>query len=765
MTRRPVPRLECLEPRDAPATLVSGTTLTYRDADGDRVTVTFSRPVLTAGNVNTVFTCDIGSVDGTSDSRQQLRVIDLTGLGAAAAGAGVTTVAVRDPITGGDGFAALGHVKADGLDLGTVAIDGDLGLVACGDADPTTAGLAGLAARSMGRYGTVTGAMHLSSRVEGRLGFVKLKSDLSTASIDVQGGPDGDIGPVTIGGALLGSAAPDSGLLNASGDIGPVTIRGDVVGGGGAGSGSLRAGGRLAGVTIGGALRGGAGAESGQILARGAVGAVKIAGDVAGGDGGGSGSILGGDKLAGVTIGGSLLGGSGDASGRMLTSDVPGPVRIAGNLTGGPGEYSGSIETFARLNGLTVGGSLLGGGGRNSGSVFSHGPIGVVRITGHLIGGGGDRAGSILGNAALAGVVIGGSLVGDTGSDSGSIYSQGLGPVRIAGDVIGGSGGHSGTIESNSAAAGVTVGGSLKGGAGNDSGHIESARSTGMVKITGDVVGGSGNSSGEIDIGDNLEGLTIGGSLRGGAGSYSGRVWAVNVGSLTIAGDLVGGSAGGVASLTGSGYVECYRIARLTLGGSLIAGTDDTTGTFENNGAIRVHHDLGAVVIKGSVLGNGNHPAIISARGSATPTAASDLAIQTLRVLGRVEFAQILAGVDVSGTAVNADAQIGAVTVGGDWVASSLAAGAVPGNGYFGDADDARLSGAGVKDEAGLSSRIASVAIGGQALGTLGAGDHFGIVAEEVAVVTVGMSLALGPGSGNDTVPVGITGDFRVNEV
>src|SRR5262245_60504375 len=52
--RRPRPstlRLESLEPRDAPATLVSPMKLTYQDADGDNVAVVFSKPILNATNV------------------------------------------------------------------------------------------------------------------------------------------------------------------------------------------------------------------------------------------------------------------------------------------------------------------------------------------------------------------------------------------------------------------------------------------------------------------------------------------------------------------------------------------------------------------------------------------------------------------------------------------------------------------------------------------------------------------------------------------
>ena len=54
------------------------------------------------------------------------------------------------------------------------------------------------------------------------------------------------------------------------------------------------------------------------------------------------------------------------------------------------------------------------------------------------------------------------------------------------------------------------------------------------------------------------------------------------------------------------------------------------------------------------------------------------------RNIGRLELAQILAGYDTSLTPANADAQIGPVTVGGDWIASSITAGVVAGGGWRG---------------------------------------------------------------------------------
>ncbi len=185
-----------------------------------------------------------------------------------------------------------------------------------------------------------------------------------------------------------------------------------------------------------------------------------------------------------------------------------------------------------------------------------------------------------------------------------------------------------------------------------------------------------------------------------------------------------------------------------------------------NNGAIRVDDDIGTVLIKGSIVGNSTNSAILSARGKAVPTATTDVAIGKLTVLGRVEFAHILAGVDVNGVALNADAQIGAVSVGGDWIASSIAAGAVSGNGFFGDTDDAKMSGPGVKDDSLVFSKITSLTIGGQVMGTVGGTDHFGIVAENVGLVKVGgVTFPTTAGNSNDDFFIGITLDFKVNEV
>src|SRR5262245_19053631 len=152
--------------RYAPARLLGPTQLVYQDKDGDTVTMTFTKPVLSFGDPNKIFTFDsgAGAVNGNTSVPEQLRRIDLTSVPAAAIGVGITVNAVRSPINGGDGFVAVGEVIA-GIDLGPVKIDGDLGRILAGNGTTSTRGLAALTAQSMGRYGTSTGAANLQSGI------------------------------------------------------------------------------------------------------------------------------------------------------------------------------------------------------------------------------------------------------------------------------------------------------------------------------------------------------------------------------------------------------------------------------------------------------------------------------------------------------------------------------------------------------------------------------------------------------------------------
>jgi hypothetical protein len=453
-----------------------------------------------------------------------------------------------------------------------------------------------------------------------------------------------------------------------------------------------------------------------------------------------------------------------------LVSEIQGPLcalRVAGDIK----------ETFIHVIGgaagtvgsVTVGGSLVGGSGDFSGCIFSDGDMGPVNIRGDVLSGAG-LSGAIRSGGKLGAVTIGGSLIGGP-RESGSIFSNGdMGPVRIGGNVLGGGNGStpSGRISTLSNLAGVTVGGSLLGSAGDSSGEIASGGDMGLVRIGRDVVGGAGAQSGSIHSSGGLTGITLGGSLVGGAGNSSGEITSVgDMGSVKITGDLRGGSIAGTDSLSGSGFIDGRRIAGVTIGGSIFSGMDASTGTLSDSGGICAGNDIGPIVVKGSIIGHsssdGNPPVVISARGQVAPTATVDLAIRSLTVGGRVESTLILVGYSGS-LGQNADAQIGAVKIGGDWISSSLIVGASPGgDGLFGTADDAKLSGS-VKDDAPIS-RVASVAIKGLVIGSGASGDHFGFVAEQIGSFRcLGFTAPLS--AGTDFIELSpITGDVTIREI
>lgn len=168
--KRTTLNLEFLERRDAPATFVSPTKMTYQDTDGDNVTVTFSKPILTASNFNSVFLFNVPSV--LNASRQQLQTIDLAAIGASANGTAIAATAVHSPVNGGDNTVNIGFINAAGIDLGSVNIAGDLGQIDAGDGNAAAPAIPSLVVRSMGRFGLDTQAPggNFKSDINGALG-------------------------------------------------------------------------------------------------------------------------------------------------------------------------------------------------------------------------------------------------------------------------------------------------------------------------------------------------------------------------------------------------------------------------------------------------------------------------------------------------------------------------------------------------------------------------------------------------------------------
>jgi hypothetical protein len=476
----------------------------------------------------------------------------------------------------------------------------------------------------------------------------------------------------------------------------------------------------------------------------------------------------GGDGLANV---GAITGGANDFGNVRIQGDL-GQIDAGSGSAGVPGVKSLAVRSMGRL-GLDT----QGGGGDLQSDI--QGGLGALKVTGDVK----DAFIRVAGGTGIGSVTVGGSLIGGTGQNSGSIFSGGnMGPVRIGHDIQGGSGPSSGLVNSGANLAGITVGGSLVGGSSNPSGAIASTGDMGPVRVGHDVYGGVATYSGLIQSLGRLASVTVGGSVVGGPGDQTGEIYGGgDMGPVRIGHNLVGGSISGTTpSLDKSGFIESIggRIASIFVGGSIISGSDTSSGGgLTANASIRAGDDIGSITVAGNLVGNagadGDSPVIISARGHHTvaPGATADLAIGRIAVGGRMEFAQILAGygIDLSVAGirpVNADAQIGLVTVGDDWIASSLVAGATAGgDGIFGTADDAVISGAGTTDSPTVDSRIAGLTIGGLVFGTpdsFSATDHFGFVAQHVGLVKIGGSAVHRVSNSQD---VGETSDVTIREV
>ena len=199
------------------------------------------------------------------------------------------TFSAKTPHGGtGDGLVSVEEINADGVDLGKVKISGNLGKITAGDAVLTTPGCKGLSVGNLGQQFAVGTGEQYHSVITGKLGSLTVKHDVNFAEMEVVGGLLGSIGKVSIGGSLIGGAAPESGSIYAEGNMGAVEIDGDIIGGVGDFSGRIAtgaapAGGSIESVVLGGSLIGGGGKQSGEIGSDTAIGSIDIGGSITGG--------------------------------------------------------------------------------------------------------------------------------------------------------------------------------------------------------------------------------------------------------------------------------------------------------------------------------------------------------------------------------------------------------------------------------------------------------------------------------------------------
>ena len=289
----------------------------------------------------------------------------------------------------------------------------------------------------------------------------------------------------------------------------------------------------------------------------------------------------------------------------------------------------------------------------------------------------------------------------------------------------------------------LRLGGSLIGGATENSGEIFCTGNIGHAVIGKNIIGGLNLNAGSIEANGCIGLLRTGGSVLGGVGNGSGVVQSHGDGhGITIRGDLAGNSGLFSASVDNS----AGRIAAIKISGSLMAGTNNDAG------AIHVAGDVGSLNIRGNVIGDSSHSVEITAAGMKSLTDTKDISFGKIRIGGRVEFSDVLAGYSVDSDAVNGHAQIGSVTVKGDWIASNLVAGIRTSTGTdndFGTNTDAVITGQG---PAGVIAKIARIRIMGSVAGTSDdSQDNFSFTAQQIGAFTFGKNhLHLQHGSGND---------------
>jgi hypothetical protein len=377
-----------------------------------------------------------------------------------------------------------------------------------------------------------------------------------------------------------------------------------------------------------------------------------------------------------------------------------------------------------------------------------------------------DVSDSTAANSGIGAITLGGSLFGTLESTGG-----GMGPITVKGSILGGevtetagpiAGLHvsgsivlnAGVIDAAGAIGPVTVGGSLY-----DSAAIESLTGTiGSIKIGGSIYGQSAIvSSGNIGV------VTLGGSLS------NSQISATGVGAITSV--SIGGNIVDEASI----QANTGKIGGVTVKGALEDGSDVAT-TSGDIGAVKIGANLqtmaqivsggslGAVTINGSALGNINaangissvrihgelSAQIVSSAGNiGSVTVGGDLAgatISSAGALGSVKItgllidssittvgsiASVTVGKSVNGSQILAGAaavsvsavNIGAIKVGGDWIASNVSAGVRGSAGNFGEATDTLLA---------ASSKITSISIAGIVSGSAGPNSHFGFDAETI---------------------------------
>jgi|GEM_PF-2410024 len=734
-------------------------TATYLDLDGDLVTVKASKPVLETGDF--VFRVGNDAIGGV-----QLEKLDLSSLGAAAGGLSLMITAKAQ---GGDGLVNVGFIKATGIDLGTVTVAGDLGRIEAGDGDAKFPAIKSLTVQSLGVLGLETQGTggSLESHFEGNAGALVVKSDVRDATITATGA----MTSVTIQHFL------HSGKIAAGADIGTISIHGGI-------TGSEVAPTMISAVGKASPPAKGPNLALKSLSIDGSVDFLRVlAGYNPDGDG-----VNADASLGAVTVGG----------------DWRASTILAGVWGGGDGSEGTDDDAL-----------LSGGGVHDVASSFSS--IGSFTVKGQALGtsAGGDMFGIVAEQITKA--KIGGRTFAFTAKGAQAFYAAPTGPgeglenpafdftlrelgasvapfppvaANLSIDATGKTATYTDVdgdtvLVKRSVGAFTTADFAFLPGTGGQLSEltITPAPGNAPVNVTITAKPGLSGGNGLVNLGFlnaggvHLGTVAIAGDLgRLTAGDGIGKVPAVKLLTVQSLGGLgtdTQGAGGNLESVI-DGTLGQLTVKSDVRGASVTAtGTIGGVGILHSifGGRISAGADLGAMKVGGEIVGSELAPVLISAVGKIpAPSKGVDTALKSLTVAGGVQFLRVLAGYDLTGTGVNADAAIGAVTIGGNWTSSTLLAGVSAGDdGLEGTSDDAKLTGIGVRDNTlvpSLVSQIAAVTIKGQVVDSSAGASPFGIIAEQINAAKIGngvLHLVKGPRTTADFFSF-LDGAFGVGE-
>ena len=378
-------------------------------------------------------------------------------------------VNVGEVIAAQTGFAQL----VQGVNLGTVKIDGDLGKIVVG----STLRPVSIKKLDVGSLGVVDRSEESATQsvLFGRAGSIIVRGDVEGSmfvvgsTINVATGFTvglGSVGSLTVTGKIIGGAEEQTGYFNTNSGIGKITV-GGIVGGEGVNSGKIEVSTKIGSFTALGDVIGGGGVGSGQVIgssigkvefgqaARGKTAGIKAS--IIGGEAGpdtalgdnqilrqvGSGAIVSFSTIGSVKMNGDIRGGAGDNSGMLFANGKVSKFMMT-DLTGGDGEGSGTVRVNGSVSSFT-GGTLQGGDASSSGSLQVSGRIGKLTLA-NVLGFQGDsstdasRAGSVFADD-IGTLLVTGKIKAATDSQhigGGSIFSgTSIGSLTVKGSVEG----------------------------------------------------------------------------------------------------------------------------------------------------------------------------------------------------------------------------------------------------------------------------------------------------------------------------------------